>query len=352
VNLTWSPPECGMHGSYLYYPRLDDTPETFFSAPPGSNIWVGTLFTVQNSCHLQDAKLWFHDHPQNGWDYLTLDVFDGTHTLIGSSDPFQPCSNDWMYVPLFGTVVEGDFFIMVHWDSATNPTHELGHDESNSDWAWEDYSWYFDGTTWSTYSSVVGCDTGVFFLRARVFNPDDKKSGELNNGHDLTCDASESMSLTGFDIYRTDESGLPPYSRLNLDPLSDTGYVDILPPGITSGSFRYYVTSVFHDPLTSLFICESSSDTILVDPYTGIYPLRQSILQMWPNPTTGNLSFLSKDPVKCVSLISALGIIYSCPIIKEDNCIYHIDISRHPSGIYLLHVATESGSIIEKVVKL
>lgn len=343
VLLSWSPPACDWQGYYFGYD--DGTPETVFSPVPGEDVWAGIRYGQSKS------------------EYKLLDA------LIGSSDPFLPPFNTWLSVPLFGLQVEGAYYLMVHWDSLTGLTNEIGHDESNS-YSYGDICFYFDGTTWSTFSSVTGFDLGVFLFRPRRYYPDDmeKQLGfardsaiqqvPRTNGMIQATPTPESLnipettSLTGYNLYRTDQSGLPPYSRLNLDPLSDTGYIDILSPGISSGVFRYYVTSLFHDTATSAFICESFSDTILVEPYTGIEPVDHNRLTLWPNPTTGKFSLYTQDRIHEGTLVSVLGVTYPCSLINGIQNSYLIDISDYLSGIYLLKIQTASGILTEKVVKL
>jgi hypothetical protein len=350
VNLTWSPPECDWQNCTDWW-YDDGIPENSFSPLPGENIWVGQHFEWWGGMKkIKYAQVWFTDNPQSGWDYLTIDVFDENHNFMGSSDPFKPVCKEWITVPLFGLELENECYLMVHWDSATRPTNSLGHDESNS-YYWDDICYYFDGINWSTFSSVTGYDIGVFLLRIRFCSMNEGKDVTVPPGNESYDVFPETITLTGYDIYRTDNSGNPPFSRLNNDPIYDTDYVDTLPSGISSGIYKYYVSSIFHNPLTGETACESTGDTILIEPFTGTDQNGGNRLNLWPNPTEVTLCFNTSERVESVMIISLSGMKYPCSLVSKDEITYQISLCSYPPGIYLIQVKTQNEVLHAKIIK-
>lgn len=67
---------------------------------------------------------------------------------------------------------------------------------------------------------------------------------------------------------------------------------------------------------------------------------------LYPNPTTGLIT-LTNEGVKGVQVLSLLGEKLLSPTLKQKT----IDISCLPSGMYLLSLQTDTGTIVQKVVK-
>jgi len=88
----------------------------------------------------------------------------------------------------------------------------------------------------------------------------------------------------GFNIYRTDSTGNPPYYKVNEETVTDTTYHDPIQASMRDGEFRYYVVAWYNE-------CNSYSDTVFVSIPVGIgeppeldqFTLDQNI----PNPASG-----------------------------------------------------------------
>ncbi len=76
---------------------------------------------------------------------------------------------------------------------------------------------------------------------------------------------SDFSSVMGYNVYRSNNNGLPPFSKLNPMPLINTEFTDLYPASLESGLFRYYVTSIYSGSSTGLPIpCEPATDTLNV----------------------------------------------------------------------------------------
>ncbi|MBE0648642.1 MAG: T9SS type A sorting domain-containing protein [Bacteroidales bacterium] len=341
--LDWDPVYCasGNPSAYIFD---DGSAENGWAINPGYLVWLGTEFPIEASATgvIQSVDVWFGWGPSSPG--LTVDIFDENHTLLGSSDPFSSPSEEWLTIPLNDIPYNGHFFAMVKWDMLATGTNYFGYDE-NGPYASQNLAWYYDGTTWSHMSQASGTVSGVFMIRANV----------LQFGEDEASGESDFMYQVGFNVFRSSNGMQGPFVKRNSDYISASEYIDPdlnFPCGTSGNPCYYFITVTYHDYSTDTLICVAGSDTVGMV-YVGVQEETEAgQFKVYPNPTTGKLSFRCQDLVKCVSLISLLGIINSCPVISGNSGINHIDISAYPSGIYLLQITTESGTLTEKIVKL
>lgn len=125
-------------------------------------------------------------------------------------------------------------------------------------------------------------------------------SGECMNPDELNYNYSQAVNLSwntpgcndfsapdGYNVYRTGQNGLPPYLKINTMLVSGTVYLDNIQLN-NADMYRYYVTSVFLNPLSINPLCESSgSDTILVTS-VGMKELAGEP-RIFPNPASGKV---------------------------------------------------------------
>jgi hypothetical protein len=79
----------------------------------------------------------------------------------------------------------------------------------------------------------------------------------------------------------------------------------------------------------------------------GVVDFDQSLVKVYPNPTSGILNIDSTIPVKQLQLISMPG-----KIIRKYSALYQLDISDLPSGVYVLKVQLENGKTeVKKLIK-
>jgi len=73
-------------------------------------------------------------------------------------------------------------------------------------------------------------------------------------------------------------------------------------------------------------------------------------IQIYPNPTSNLLNVKSDYKITSLKLYTTTGNNMFQSLNIDVNT-FEIDLSTYPSGLYLLHVETENGRWIEKVVR-
>ena len=293
----------------------DGSAENGWAINPGYSQWIGNEFPIAATYQgvIQSFDVFFYYTPP-GPDMMTIDIFDATQTVVGTSDPFAQPDNTWATVLVNDVPFAGMFYGMVHWNMVGSPTNYLGIDEDGP-YSSQDLEWYFDGTTWDKFSNM-GYNAGVMLVRATALVGGDLKKvtivpGQKPTGHitntaalrksDAKFDTknytqmgpvldNDSSQIIGYNVYRTDLGAQPPYNKLNSAPVTATTYLDVLPNNSSSdyGQYKYYVTAVFNDSQTNAFLCESPGlDTIMIQfPAVGIDPIGKESVQIYPNPAT------------------------------------------------------------------
>ena len=168
VTVTWDAPILGTATSYILD---DDSPENGININPNANNWMGNIFTVEDSGLLTSIDLWGfgRDAGHEPTRKLTIEIFDESQQLIGTSDPFVIPFNDWINIPLNDIPYSGTFYVMVKWPNQPGYTNYLGFDQNGPNSSL-DYSMFSaDGQyIYSLYQASGGQYTGVFMVRANV----------------------------------------------------------------------------------------------------------------------------------------------------------------------------------------
>ena len=169
-------------------------------------------------------------------------------------------------------------------------------------------------------------------------------------GKKLKPDKVDSSTLTGYNIYRTGESGQPPFVKLNMTKVVDTEYTDVLATTFI-GVACYYVTAVYTDPFNPVYIlCESPSDTLCVQYASGIPEQNETDVRIFPNPVTDMLNIETDLAFTGIEVLNFLGEkIYSESFPGTKN--FAIPMKENPIGNYLLKINSVNGTILKKVLK-
>jgi hypothetical protein len=371
VTLTWAAPECGGGQVLMDFIFDDGTAENGWGINPGYLAWIGNEFPIAATIQgvLQSFDIYFMANAAAGSDQPTIDVYDASQTLVGSTAPFTPPTDDWLTVNVNDIPFAGMFYAMVKWNNFGASTNYLGVDEDGP-YTSDDLTWYSDGAAWDKLSVVAGGAPSVSLLRATALVGGDLKSVQLVAGAQPTQhmhvaagtfakanrsvdtynhatmgiqkSASDSSTLMGYNVYRTDETGTGPYSKLNSAPVTVTTYSDIYPSTITSGYFSYYVTSVFNDSETGLPLCESSSDSVLVDLSIGVEELTSGQVMVYPNPATENVTVKSSYTISGIEVMNFVGqTVYSNSNVAAKTA--KINVTALRSGVYFVKVSTDQG---------
>ena len=369
VTLTWTAPECvsGGGGTIMEFIFDDGTAENGWAINPGYLIWLGTEFPIDPSYSgvIQSVDVWFGWGP--GTPGLSVDIFDGSQTLVGSSDPFTSPSETWLNIPMPDVPFNGPFYAMVKWDNVSYQNFE-GYDE-NGPYAATDLAWYYDGTAWTHMSAAAGTVPGVFMIRATALVGGDVQTILLVPGQEPigtlevpqgvfsqsgqsfdtknyqtmgVVDNADTAQMMGYNVYRAFETD--PYELLNATPVQDTTYDDVIELTHPYGMFYYYVTAIYNDSETSSFLCESPESNI-VDvswPAVGIDDLGAGSIRVFPNPATEIVNVKSDFTIDNIEVMNFLGqTVYTQR--GMDVKATKINVSNLQAGVYFVKVTTQQG---------
>jgi len=153
----------------------------------------------------------------------------------------------------------------------------------------------------------------------------------------------DSSVIIGYNVYRTAETGLPPYSKLTSSPQTATTYVDTYPSTLVSGTFKYYVTSNFKNSVNNEFLCESSSDTITVTfPAVGMNDLTNGQIAVYPNPANEVVNIKSDYTISSVDVMNFVGqTIYTNSDVDARSA--KLNVATYKPGVYFVKVTTKEG---------
>lgn len=332
ILLVWRPPVCNISDLPVDFIFDDGTAENGWAINPGYLAWMGTEFPVDPyySGVIQHVEVWF------GWGLgtpgLTVDIFDGNQTLVGSSTTFYTPSEDWLTIPLPNIPFDGPFYAMVKWDNLSSGTNFFGYDENGPNTSLN-LAWYYDGMTWDKMSSFAGTVPGTFMIRAQAL---------LNS--DGTNDYSDSTLLLGYNVYFDDiwsdkESG--GFVKRNEVPVIDTFYYDVIP---CQGD--YYVTAVYSDS------CESppSEVSFCYGCWLGTPELQSNpIISIKPNPASDYIEVESSIPFTEIRIIDMVGVIRYTELFNPTlSKKFHLPFLA--SGSYIVSIQIDSGPVNRKLI--
>jgi hypothetical protein len=160
------------------------------------------------------------------------------------------------------------------------------------------------------------------------------------------CDSLQGLS--GYNVYRTNESGLPPYMKLNSTPVAGQSFDDHIPANTTSGVFRYYITAIQKELNTGSLLCEVSGDTIAVDYALGIKVEEKPGIRVSPQPAKNYLTVSSPSLIESCELFNTMGERVQI-IVGEKRMELTIPVSALQPGIYLVKIKNAAGTSVQKV---
>ncbi|MEI7726917.1 MAG: T9SS type A sorting domain-containing protein [Bacteroidota bacterium] len=340
THLTWRPPDCHPTGTPVSVQHLifdDGSWESGLRMNAGELGWFGNEFPVWSTTGmLQNVSLYFMDNGSGTPQTLSVDIYNAAHNLLGSSPIFDAGpANTWIDVPLPSIAFSNDFFAMVKFNSLPGDPYYLALDE-NGPWAATDLAWHINANgNWSK-ATAFGTIPGVFLCRATILAYGDAPI------------ISDSATLLGYDIYRSQLFGSPPFSRCNTSLLADTSYYDV---NINWPWFHYFVKAVFRNQADSSILCEPASDTIM-PLYVGNDNLTQGRFVLAPNPANNLISLetpLTNDYAEIFVTNLSGQTVLSRKITETKT---QLDISALPAGVYFVRVTGEKTVQVGKLIKL
>jgi hypothetical protein len=160
------------------------------------------------------------------------------------------------------------------------------------------------------------------------------------------CDSLQYLS--GYNIYRTNEDGIPPFNKINGTPVANLEYDDQYPASITSAHFRYIITAIHRNPADNTVLCEAPCDTLVVDYVSGISIKGKTGLTIRTIPGSDQLEIHSDSPVESCEVLNCLGQ-YQFSVKSDKQTEFTIPVSGLSNGIYLVKIKNASGSLVKKV---
>jgi hypothetical protein len=370
TNLIWNTPVCSGGGGSIPMDFIydDGTWEDGLRYNPGFLGWIGDKFPLDPALSgtLESVDVYFVDNGSGTPQTMSVEVFDVAQASIGVSAPFSASAPDiWINVPLPSIPFTGVIYPMVKFDMLPGYAYFLACDTDGPN-APLMLAYMYDGTTWSNPSYWPG--GAVFFVRGHALIPTDNgdkipvildptgvkpvfgsTAGTTNLGtHEsvqvpLTMtDNAEGSELMGYNIWRTDETGIPPYNQLNSSLLTDTTYTDVYPDTLSVGEFYYYVTAIYNNEADNSFLCESiTSDTVFVFIGAGINEPGSGAISIYPNPATNYVTVKSDYTMSRIEVMNFTGqtVINSNVETKASK----INLTTLKAGVYFVKVTTTEG---------
>jgi len=127
-------------------------------------------------------------------------------------------------------------------------------------------------------------------------------------------------------------------------------------PGVTDGWFDPAVAGLGTHTITYTYTglngCDNSTDqTILVDPCTGINELGAGKISIYPNPSRGEFDLkINHNGAVSVKVVNIIGVtIYNEQITALGEIVTTIDLHGFEEGIYFVTIQTEEKSYVKKL---
>jgi hypothetical protein len=98
-------------------------------------------------------------------------------------------------------------------------------------------------------------------------------------------------------------------------------------------------------------ICESSSDTIRLDFWTGMSEMSDQQIDVYPNPASDVLNVRSDHPIHRIEMMNFTG----QPVYMRNGVNAHsagIDVATLPQGVYFVKITTMKGNRLIKITVL
>jgi hypothetical protein len=381
TNLTWAAPVCGGGGQVMDFIFDDGTGETGWGINPTYTAWLGNEFPIASSMNgvIQQFSVYFQSNASAGADQLTIEVFDGTQTSVGMTDPFTPPTDAWLDIPVNDIPFNGMFYAMVKWGAVAGYTNYLSLD-TDGPYAAQDLEWYYDGAAWNKIWIAAGQGVpGVYLLRAKALVSGDLKQVVLNPAQPFVptqmtatpakfsrtakhvdthnygtmnvTSVPDSSTMIGYNVWRTDSTATGAFHKLNTAPVTTTAYTDTYPSTLEAGDFKYYVTALFQNSQNpgAGVICEPPSDTIDVHfPAVGINDLSNTSISIYPNPANDIVNVASTINIKTLEVLNYIGqTVYTNNSV--DGKLVQLHVSSYQAGVYFVRITTGSGIKTTKI---
>jgi hypothetical protein len=155
-----------------------------------------------------------------------------------------------------------------------------------------------------------------------------------STGISVKMPQTSTKALDGYNVYR---NGV----KINAAIVVPTNYTDVVN---MSGLYTYYVTAVYSDPAGE----SGPSNTHEVDVITSIKETGLSSTQIFPNPAKDMVNITSDFSIQSVTVYNFTGQIVANE--NVDGYSHQLNTSGLKAGIYIFHINTSNGTVMERIV--
>lgn len=235
VNVSWKSP---VHGEEVLIQLDDDQHDNGFANDPGENVWLGNQYQTNEPLTITGFDIYFSTQGFNTQsDWVSVEILNPMGELLMRSEPFITISDGWANVNCPPVTVNGEYYVMIHWDDVPNTTDFLAIDGASG--AVEGTaSIKYPGQTIEPLSNYVDFN-GFFMIR----------------NHALVASAKESKSLMGYNVYKGTVATLEQaeqWEKLNETIVTEQSLTDDQWPPQNHDSYVYAVQAVYSANMSPL----------------------------------------------------------------------------------------------------
>ncbi|MEI6437008.1 MAG: T9SS type A sorting domain-containing protein, partial [Bacteroidota bacterium] len=170
----------------------------------------------------------------------------------------------------------------------------------------------------------------------------------MTNQVALINNESDSSVLSGYNVYRSDAPGAA-FNLLPGCPVTATTFVDVYPSSLVSGTFKYFVSTLYKNSVDNSILCTPSSDTITVTfPHVGINELTNGQIMIYPNPATEIVNVKSNYTINRIDVMNYVGqTVYFNATVDAKTA--RINVATFTPGVYFVKVSTSEGMRMVKI---
>ncbi|NND94563.1 MAG: T9SS type A sorting domain-containing protein, partial [Flavobacteriales bacterium] len=315
VNVAWMDPITSVKDRFQ-----TDSDVTWFSYTnePNENVWLGNRFENDEPVTLQSVEVF--------WDIyfleiglVTMEILDENGEVVASSLPFETARDTLMTIDVPNVTMNGDFYVMVHWQDNPSNTHALRLDRSMG--ITNNAYIKYPGQTPELVSDFLGVPDGSFLVRAQVL-----KEGP-NTGN----------SPLYYNIYSgapNDMANVASWDLLNTGPIPFLDYQDV--PS-NNGEVMYAVEAIYEEGVSEPSFSNMLGFNVGMDDLSNIIGLK-----LYPNPAEGiarlELSLFQEEKIK-VRILNALSQeVKSYPEVISNQMNETLDLVHLDAGIYWIEI--------------
>jgi hypothetical protein len=174
-------------------------------------------------------------------------------------------------------------------------------------------------------------------------------SGSLKQP-DLIGKPSGYNLIYGYIIYRTDSTGMPPFTKMNTASGNDTVFYDTIPSDLLPGHFSYYLTTVFNDTASHSLLCESFPGDTLNITVLSVNEKEAGKILVYPNPSSAGIIIESPAIITACEIWNTAG--QKVDAFRGQNSEkLRINVSSLAPGLYFLRIQTTEGITSRKLIR-